>query len=153
MKPCVWGILAGLILGVTAGCERGPKSLKGFVLPEGDSVRGQAAFVSLQCTACHRVDGIPGLPEPTVPATLVVLIGGNVSKLRSYGDLLTAVIHPSYELSERLPTAFSRRVPLSPMPEVNEKLSVAQLVDLVTFLQPRYRKIVPLYQPYAVGIP
>ena len=153
MKPCIWGILAGLILGVSAGCDRNPKSLKGFVLPEGDSARGQAAFASLQCTACHRVDGVPGLKEPSVPATLVVLIGGDVTKLRSYGDLLTAVIHPSYELSDRLPAAFSRRVPLSPMPAVNDKLSVAQMVDLVTFLQPRYRKIVPLYQPYTAGIP
>jgi L-cysteine S-thiosulfotransferase len=152
MQRTVFAVLILAAVGLLGGCDRPPKSVKGFVLPEGDAARGQAAFVSLQCTTCHRVEGVAGLPNPTVPPELVVLLGGEVHRLRTYGDLMTAVIHPSYELSERLPRVFSRRVPVSPMPEVNEKLTVAQMVDLVTFLQPRYSKLEPLYPTYGTGI-
>jgi hypothetical protein len=34
------------------------------------------------------------------------------------------------------------------MPSVNDQLTVMQLIDLVTFLQPHYRKLEPLYEPY-----
>ncbi len=60
--PLFWLALPSLAL--LAACNPGPKSGRGFVLPEGDAVRGEKAFVELKCYACHRVDGVAGLPAP-----------------------------------------------------------------------------------------
>ena len=38
-----------------AGCSAGPKSGKGFTLPEGDADQGQAVFTQLHCyLSCNR---------------------------------------------------------------------------------------------------
>jgi hypothetical protein len=34
----------------------------------------------------------------------------------------------------------------SPMPGVNDVMTVQEMIDLVTFLQPRYRVLAPLYE-------
>ncbi len=144
--------LMGLALGIVAllatGCDRGPKSVRGFVLPEGSAQRGEQVFVGMKCTACHRVDGVPSLPAPTVAADRVVVIGGEVARVKTYGQLLTAIIHPSLELSPKMPRELAQKSTVSPMPSVNDQLTVMQLIDLVTFLQPHYRKLEPLYEPY-----
>ena len=143
--------LMGLGLGIVAllatGCDRGPKSMRGFVLPEGSAQRGEQVFVAMKCTACHRVDGLPALPAPTVAADRVVVIGGEVARVKTYGQLLTAIIHPSLDLSPK-PRELAQKSTVSPMPSVNDQLTVMQLIDLVTFLQPHYRKLEPLYEPY-----
>lgn len=128
-----------------AGCTKGPKSLRNFRLPEGDAGRGQAAFVALKCHACHPVAGIT-LPAPTADPAHVLTLGGEVIRLRTYGDLLTAIIHPAYELSDKLSFPERRRLRASPMTPVNDVMTVAQLVDLVAFLQPRYRPLEPMYE-------
>lgn len=144
--------LIGLGLGIVAllatGCDRGPKSMRGFVLPEGSAQRGEQVFVAMKCTACHRVDGLPSLPAPTAAADRVVVIGGEVARVKTYGQLLTAIVHPSFELSPKMPRELAEKATVSPMPSVNDKLTVMQLIDLVTFLQPHYRKLEPLYEPY-----
>lgn len=133
-----------LIAGLLVGCDRAKQMGRGFVFPEGDAVRGKNAYISLECYTCHRVDGVPELPVPAVSPERVVVLGGNVAKLRTYGDLVTAIIHPKYEISDKLVN--SGAFPKSPMREVNSKMTVTQLLDIVTFLQPRYRELQPIYQ-------
>jgi mono/diheme cytochrome c family protein len=122
--------------------------MRGFVLPEGSAQRGEQVFVAMKCTACHRVDGLPALPAPTVAADRVVVIGGEVARVKTYGQLLTAIIHPSLDLSPKMPRELAQKSTVSPMPSVNDQLTVMQLIDIVTFLQPHYRKLEPLYEPY-----
>ena len=136
-------VLASLLGAV--GCTDGRKSLRNFRLPEGDATRGQAAFVALQCHACHTVPGVT-LPAPTADPANILALGGEVIQLRTYGDLLTAIVHPGYDLSDKLPLAERRRMRQSPMTPVNHVMTVAQLVDLVAFLQPRYRPLEPLLE-------
>ncbi len=140
-EKLLWPALLSLAL--FAGCDCGPKSGRGFVFPEGDIERGQKAFVDLKCYECHRVDGVPGLPAPTVAQEKVVLLGGDVFSVRTYGDLVTAVIHPAKAV-----TAGGRELKSSNMPQANETMTVAQMLDIVTFLHPRYKKIEPLYDNY-----
>jgi hypothetical protein len=52
------------------------------------------------------------------------------------------------ELSSKMPRELAEKSSVSPMPSVNDQLTVMQLIDLVTFLQPQYRKLEPLYEPY-----
>jgi len=140
-------LIALLLFGLTAGCDSGPKSGRGFKFPEGDSGRGQAAFVRLNCYTCHRVDGVTGLPAPSVAPDRVITLGGEVMRLRSYGDLVTAVIHPSVAISDKL-TGDARKEATeagrSPMPNLNQYMTVTEMLDIVTFLQPHYRYLDPL---------
>lgn len=148
MKTNTWWLLALVALGLLAGCDVGLKSGRGFVFPEGDAARGRKAFVELKCYACHRVDGVAGLPEPISAPEKVVVLGGEVLQLRTYGKLVTSVIHPSYELSEKFAGRANRKANDSPMPNFNDTMTVGQLLDIVTFLQPQYRKLEPLYESY-----
>lgn len=130
---------------LAAGCEKNLKSTRAFALPAGDIANGKTAFVTLKCTRCHTVAGVelPPPPEPTKP-TLV--LGGAVVQLRTYGDLLTAIIHPGYTRSETLPMTQWRAKTPPPMRPVNDVMTVQQMIDLVAFLQPRYTQLEPLFQ-------
>ncbi|HVT73326.1 MAG TPA: hypothetical protein VHD61_09325 [Lacunisphaera sp.] len=131
-------------LALLAACNPGPKSGRGFVLPEGDAVRGEKAFAELKCCECHRVDGVASLPVPADPAH-TVLLGGQVSHVRTYGELVTAVIHPSYARTVLVPKIDGKELA---MPNVNDTMTVAQLRDIVTFLQPHYRPLPPADDRY-----
>lgn len=130
-----------------AGCTRGAKSTRSFRLPEGDVARGQAAFVALQCHTCHTVPGV-ALPAPLVAPSDVLALGGDVVRLRTVGDLLTAIVHPAYELSDKLSPEDRRKMRVSRMVSVNDVMTVRQLIDLVAFLQPRYHQLEPLYEQH-----
>lgn len=150
MKTVAGLVLLLVTLGLVAGCYRPPKSGKGFVFPEGEVSRGRDAFVELNCFTCHKVHGEDGLAQPTVDASLVIVLGGEVTKMRTYGDLVTAVIHPSYEISEKVGIPRRWELKISPMPVMNDTMTVRQMLDIVTFLQPHYRELEPIYhqQPY-----
>jgi L-cysteine S-thiosulfotransferase len=133
----LWIALASLVL---AGCDN-MQSGRGLRLPKGSAENGKAAFIALDCTACHTVAGVE-LPKPTVAPGLVVELGGNVSRLRTAGDLLTSIIHPTQSVSLKMKRPTVGR-PVSGMPTVNDVMTVSQLVDLVRFLQPTYSEMAP----------
>ncbi len=113
-------------------------------MPAGDAEKGKAAFVQLKCHHCHRVDGVE-LPAPSEKSEIMLTLGGDVNRRRTYGDLVTSIIHPTKAISDKLPVRQIKSPEQSPMPKVNHEMTVAQLVDIVTFLEPTYRQLVPLY--------
>jgi L-cysteine S-thiosulfotransferase len=127
-----------LVALAAVGCAPNPKSGRGFELPAGNAEKGKAAFIQLKCAECHRVTGVD-LPAPTAKPELIVTLGGEVTRVRTYGQIVTAIIHPNLAISEKL------LVPVpaagSPMKDFNREMTVAQLVDIVTFLQPTYREL------------
>jgi hypothetical protein len=135
----------GALLAATTGCRDRTINTR-FEMPEGNLEKGKAAFVALECYTCHRVSGVE-LPAPTVEAARVVILGGEVNQLRTYGDLITAIIHPTRDLSDLMRVPLPEGATKSPMKEVNHEMTVAQLIDLVTFLKPQYTRLEPLYQP------
>ena len=72
---------------------------RGFALPPGDAERGRETFVELGCPSCHRVVGDDLLGAVDDNAELQVALGGRVSRINSYGDLVTSVINPSHRIS------------------------------------------------------
>jgi sulfur-oxidizing protein SoxX len=124
----------------------GPKSGRGFVLPAGNAERGRVAFVELKCHHCHRVDGVDSLPTPEAAPAMVVVLGGKVTQLKSYGELVTSIILPSKSRPGLSDPGGKAGSDLS-MTLVNDTMTVTQLVDLVTFLHPRYK----LFEPAARG--
>lgn len=116
-------------------CERSPHSSAGFRLPQGNVERGRQAFVELRCTACHKVEGVPDLPTPTVQPPVPVVLGGEVPHARTDGELVTAMIHPSHRIAPGYAEDLIKRGERSRMPEFADVMSVRQLVDVVAFLQ------------------
>lgn len=131
----------------TSGCLPSSKSGRGFHMPSGDAERGRVAFVDLKCNRCHRVAGVE-LPAPPGEPEMIVTLGGEVSRMRTYGDLVTSIIHPNQGLAPVLPAALPRPVKESPMKPLHAEMSVQQLLDLVTFLEPTYRVTVPEYRDF-----
>lgn len=149
INPALGFLLLSSVL--ISGCDFGPKSGRGFAFPTGNADKGKSAFVDMKCYECHRVDGVVDLPAPVASPEKIVVLGGKVARLRSYGDLVTSVIHPSYALSENYTDPARKGRTDSPMKPVNDKMTVQQMLDIVTFLHPRYKELEPLYsQNYKV---
>lgn len=145
-------LFAIVLLGLCYGaCSKAPPQTgKGFYLPTGNAERGKTAFVEMKCHECHTVAGTTLPARPTQPVRLVQL-GGDVSRVRSYGDLVTSIIYPSHAISDLIsPEARKQLQGTSPMP-LHETMTVGQLVDVVTFLQPQYKQVVP--ETYGYGYP
>jgi hypothetical protein len=122
------------------GCDKEGINVSGFVLPEGDAARGEAAFVELGCTACHTVAGTE-LTQPENSAFSVPL-GGKVIRVKHYGDLLTSIVNPDHRIPPRYAQeAAMEGEPESPMPDFTVTMSVEQLIDVVAFLHGRYEKL------------
>ena len=147
MKTCFKSLTAAVLSVVLTGCDMGPKSGKGFQLPDGSVEKGKEAFLALQCYTCHRVDGVE-LPPPVATAPTNTVLGGKVTYIRTYGELVTSVINPSHGLAPGFTADQIKEGKLSPMPEFNHLMTVQQMIDLVAFLQSRYSKLVIERDPY-----
>lgn len=133
-RHSLFAILAATAL---AGCDTGPKSGRGFSLPDGDVSRGQAVFVAHRCESCHSVAGLDGIRGQMDPEMSIEL-GGVAPRIASYGELVTSVINPSHRLARGYPTDAVSDDGTSKMANYNDALTVAELIDLVAFLQAQY---------------
>ena len=129
---------------LSAGCTRSATSAAGFRLPDGDAENGRATFTYMGCHECHTVKGenfplIEHLDPPYVE------LGGSVTRVKTYGELVTAIINPSHELARGYAAEKVTEGGVSKMPNYNDFMTVQELTDLVMFLQPHYDVVVPLY--------
>jgi hypothetical protein len=120
---------------------------RGFALPEGNIENGKMTFKELACNECHSISNIQwqgGRDSLRIP------LGGNVTSLKTYGDLVTSVINPSHKIASLYEQQTSNEEGMSKMRNYNEFLSVHELIDLVTFLQSEYKIVGPptTYYPY-----
>ena len=139
--------LAMLSLVLFVGCSRdNPKSSYGFTLPEGDATVGKELFVSYSCHECHTVSAT-SLPDPTVVADKRVTLGGEVTRIQTYGELVTSIINPSHKLAVGYKRDEVADEGESTMTNYNDVMSVSELINLVAFLQSRYR--LKPYEPTA----
>jgi hypothetical protein len=144
-------ILLLIIIGALtlAACDLGPQSARGFTLPEGDVARGETTYSQLECNVCHTIDGVQQFDSAGAPEISVVL-GGEVSRIKTYGELVTSVINPSHRLAQGFePEAIQTDDGQSKMRNYNDVMRVSELIDLVAFLQSKYelRKYEPTYYP------
>lgn len=114
-------------------------SARGFALPEGDAAKGKQAFTDLKCTTCHTVAGLEDeFPRPTARPMVDVKLGGLAMREPTDGELVTSVVNPNHRL---YPGAEKETVTSggeSRMANMNEAMTVQQLIDLVAFLHERY---------------
>lgn len=137
MKRLVSVFAGAALMAVLNGCTPAPQSGKGFTLPDGDVEAGRTAFVELECHACHTVAGVE-LPEISAEADPIVELGGKVTRISTYGELVTSVINPSHKLASGYAANAVSEDGESKMTNYNDALSVQQLIDIVAFLQSQY---------------
>lgn len=139
-------LLAIAVVSLTA-CDTGPNSPKGFSLPIGDAVNGQHVLIKHQCLACHTLEGVSGVElEPQLQ--MLVQLGGETSKVKTYADLVTSIINPSHKIAKGYMLDSVSDSGTSKMRNYNDVMTVTELVDLVTYLQGQY-KVKPYdYTPY-----
>ena len=131
-----------ILLFLLASCDIGPNSGRGFSLPEGSVDKGRATFVELECNACHSVGNIERVAGHEGP-DMDIKLGGRVSTIKTYGDLVTSVINPTHKTSRRYAQQnVATENGESKMIVYNEIMTVQQLVDLVTYLESNY-EVVP----------
>ena len=119
-------------------------SEQGFRLPDGNAEAGRAAFVYMQCHECHSVVGeelpqIPGMDAPYIE------LGGKVSKVKTYGELVTSIINPSHKLAKGYKVDDIAVDGESKMRVYNRVMTVQELIDIVMFLQPHYDVVIPYH--------
>jgi L-cysteine S-thiosulfotransferase len=136
-------------LALLAGCAPNPVTAAAeFRLPTGDPEAGRKAFVELRCYVCHEVPGIDAKFEGT-PAAHVVL-GGTITRVKTYAELVTSIINPTHKVpSDRPGKDAAAGASVMSAAGLNDVMTVTQLVDLVSFLQPTYKVEPPKYDPYA----
>jgi sulfur-oxidizing protein SoxX len=141
--------LALILITVLAAACSNPKSSAGFRLPDGDAERGKAVFLELKCHTCHTVQGtdIP-LPSKEYAYVRVVVLGGEVQRVKTYGELVTSIINPSHSLAPGYPKELITKDNQSAMTNFNDTMTVQQLTDLVAFLQSRYKLVPPEMPAY-----
>jgi hypothetical protein len=127
-----------IVLGAVTGCGSSRYSNAAFRLPPGgDAERGKQTFVALGCNSCHAVVGTD-LPQPTVQPMVPVVLGGEVTQRPADAYLVTSVICPSCRLAPYPKNQITENG-VSRMPrDYAERITVAQLADIVAFLQSHY---------------
>ena len=119
--------------------ESQEKSPRGFEFPTGDATRGREAFVALRCSSCHEVAGLEDeLPRPVATPETGVKLGGLAMREPTDGELVTSILNPSSHLypageEDRMTSGSGSR-----MGNLNEVMTVQQLIDIVAFLHERY---------------
>ena len=148
MRRIHYLLLLSVFVAAISACTPAPESARGFRLPDGNAEFGKQAFVDLQCHACHTLTDVE-LPSISIAAPVTVQLGGPVTRVKTYGQLVTSIINPSHKLARGYPTGEVSADGQSFMPSMNEFMTVRQLVDLVAFLQGQYQVVPPTPYPYA----
>ena len=146
-------VLLLLLLVAAAGCAPGPDSeIVRLLLPHGDATAGRQAFIELQCSACHTVAGVSGLPavEATEPGPdlAVSLVGQGRGAVASsllapaHVNVQAVELWTDWTAEERIwlgpgaaPARETDEREVSRMRDYAAVMTVRQLSDLVTFLR------------------
>ena len=130
---------------VLSGCDEDrTMSERGFRLPDGNAQAGRETFVYMHCNQCHTIKG-EELPA-VVGFEPYVELGGAVTRVKTYGELVTAIINPSHKLADGYAEEVVSEDGKSKMYYYNGFMTVQELTDIVMFLQPHYDVVPPQFQ-------
>ncbi|MDH3432107.1 MAG: c-type cytochrome [Gammaproteobacteria bacterium] len=137
-------LLLTLFLSLGACDEERTMSERGFRLPDGNATAGRETFLYMHCNQCHTIEGeeLPPIPgfDPFVE------LGGTVTRVKTYGELVTAIINPSHKLANGYAKEVVSEDGKSKMYVYNGFMTVQELIDIVMFLQPHYEVVPPEFQ-------
>ena len=118
-------------------CNKGVDSPQGFSLPKGDIETGKMVFLKYQCLACHTLKGIED-PSVEKHQNIAVILGGDKTQVVTYAQLVTSIINPSHKFSKPYSPTLKTAEGKSKMKVFNDVMTVTELINIVSFLQPNY---------------
>lgn len=130
-----------IVVAFVMGCEQGADSPRGFSLSEGNVENGKLIFLKYQCLSCHQLPDVEPPVELVKNSEISVKLGGRLTQVKTYADLLTSVINPSHKLARGYRLDTIQKNGESKMRNYNDVMTVTELVDLVTFLQSNYELV------------
>jgi len=137
-------LLLSLVVALGGCDEDRTMSERGFRLPDGNAAAGRETFLYMHCNQCHTIkdEQLPSIPgfEPYVE------LGGPVTHVKSYGELVTAVINPTHKLADGYRKELVSEDSASNMYVYNGFMTVQELTDIVMFLQPYYEVVTPEFR-------
>lgn len=141
--PVLTLLLASLM--ALSGCDQDrAMSERGFRLPDGNAATGRETFLYMHCNQCHTIEDeqLPAIAgfEPFVE------LGGTLTRVKTYGELVTAIVNPSHKLADGYPDDLVSENGVSKMYVYNGFMTVQELTDLVRFLQEKYEVVPPQFQ-------
>jgi len=71
------------------------------------------------------------------------VLGGEVNRVKTYGQLLTKIINPSHVISGKPAANNTDSEGNSLMPDFSEAMTVRQMTDITEFLQARNEVVIP----------
>lgn len=140
-------VMTLMLLFALSACTGDAKPVKGFVLPPGDIAQGEQVFVDFNCHGCHTIPGLE-FPATDFEPPFMLEIGGEVYRVRNYGELMTSIVNPDHIISQKYVAMLkkaNREAVMSPMPYFGEDMTVAELIDVVEFLHAQYTELQPEY--------
>jgi mono/diheme cytochrome c family protein len=145
MRTAMMLAILGVAVTLLSACDEDKiMSERGFRLPDGDAAAGRDTFLYMQCNQCHTIRG-EELP-PVAAYEPYVELGGAVTRVKTYGELVTAIINPSHKLANGYAKDVVSEDGVSNMYVYNAYMTVQELTDLVMFLQPHYNLVAPKFQ-------
>lgn len=140
---CLFITVSAIIL---VSCVQGEKSAKGFRLPDGNIERGMLAYATLGCAHCHKVINADVPFDGDLPP---VMLGGEITKVKTYGELVTSIINPSHKIGKGVdPRRIIDDQSAMAFAGINHIMTVQELIDLVAFLQDQYEIVPPEVDHY-----
>ncbi len=134
-------IFGSLILLFVISCATRPDYATQFRFPIewGNIAEGEAAFVDLECHQCHTVKGVD-LVSYEGESPVALELGGTIVYAKTYADLVTSIINPNHVVSDEYLNTLPPdvRSGATSIMSFQDQMTVAQLVDLVMFLNSRY---------------
>ncbi|OGW72733.1 MAG: hypothetical protein A2Y02_03135 [Omnitrophica bacterium GWA2_52_12] len=120
-SPAVW-----------AGKDEGMHPASGFFIPDGDAVKGRAAFERLKCATCHRVEKDAALAPPVAAKEAPKL--GKKQGHYSRGWIANSIVSPSHTVAWDS-DGQADDSDLSRMGDFTEAMTVRELIDLVAYIK------------------
>ena len=133
----------GLLIAMLSmvACNQEQVANRGFSLPAGIAENGRLLFIEYRCISCHTLAGTEFNDDEwrlTQNNGIAVQLGGESTKVQTYGDLVSSIINPSHRLASGYPLDQISQNGASKMEYYNQVMTVEELIDLVTFLKSKY---------------
>jgi hypothetical protein len=136
-------VLGLIVLLLTSGCDQESIANRGFSLPQGNVENGKLLMDQFGCWECHTLAGTDFLGEEwrlKEGDGIAVELGGEKTRVQTYGDLVSSIINPSHRIAKGYdPEEVTYEDGESKMYYYNSYMTVAELVDIVTYLQTQYK--------------
>lgn len=129
-------VLVGASVLALAACQPGGSGA--YTFPEGDLGKGRQTFIDLGCISCHTVDGARGLRDELGEAERTIPLGGEKTRVYTYGELVTSIVNPDHKVSQTRLGTMVQDDGETLMRDYNDIMTITQLTDLVTFLEEHY---------------